>query len=190
MEHQPNIPNHEMCLLTPASCPFACSCVHAQDHYAGLDFVQGPVYVVYDHPLGPIVYWEDEPASVAQIKTTEDGVIEVSPPGVDAPRLLIYLEADDRLAKVVDLEYQRDPRLPNEQAYNKSKATESPIEITFRNGLYFTYADGIASATYLGETVPVAGSEGRYRIETADFEAGIAFGPMWNGKVYQYLREK
>lgn len=73
-----------------------CTCVRAQDHYDGLDFVQGPVYIVYDHPLGTIVYWEDDPVSVAQITTTDNGVIEVSPPRVAAHRLLIYLSADDR----------------------------------------------------------------------------------------------
>lgn len=169
---------------------FLCTSGRAQEHYAGLEYVQGPTYTVYDHPVGPKVYWKGEPASITQITTTEDGPIEVAPPGSANPRLLIYVSDDNRLVRVVDLEYESDPRQPHATVASATRAITKPIEISFKNGLYFYFSEGKASATFRGQPLPVTGSAGRYRIETDEFEAGIAFGPQWNGNVYHYLREK
>lgn len=186
----PNEPTMQQVLLTLLFTVFLLTCVRAQDHFEGIDYVQGPEYVVYDHPAGPIVYWDDVPAAATQLRTTEEGIIEVLPPGTTTPRLLIYLTANQRVAKVIDLEYSRDPRLPSKPVTAVDYDAAGPIEVSFSNGLEFTYADGQASASLGGTPIPVTGEKGRYRIDTDEFEAGVAFGPEYGTQVYQYLRVK
>lgn len=165
-----------------------CTCVRAQNHDDKLAYVEGPVYKVINAATGPVVLWKGEPAAADQIRTDANGNLEVYPPDSDEPRLLITLQKDGTLEAVTDLAYQTDSRKP--LAEPKEKYTDGPVRVNFANGLCFSYSDGEASASFAGHPVPVTGSKGRYRIETEDYEAGIAFGPMWGNKVYQYLKEK
>ena len=64
----------------------------------------------------------------------------------------------------------------------------SPLVITFSNGLIMSIHPGSASAKLAGTPLPVTGREGRYRVITSDFEAGVAV--QANGKLYKYLRHK
>ncbi|MEM6772572.1 MAG: hypothetical protein AAF597_18485 [Bacteroidota bacterium] len=166
-----------------------CTCVRAQSSHDALSYVQGPTYKVINHPSGPKVFWDDEPISITQIKNLERGLIAITPPEATEARLLISIAPDNRLLKVVDLAYERDPRLPQSDKVASPITTED-LEVNFTNGLKFKFADGTASATFEGKSVTVTGSAGRYRMETESFEAGVAFGPQWEGKVYQYLTKK
>ncbi|MEO0685607.1 MAG: hypothetical protein AAFY76_11335 [Cyanobacteria bacterium J06649_11] len=62
-------------------------------------------------------------------------------------------------------------------------------EFTFGNGLIITVTDGEASATYQGESLEVTGSDGRYRVMSETFEAGVAFGPNYRVGGYKYLKK-
>lgn len=154
-------------------------------------YVQGPVYKVINDASGPVILWEGKAASPDQIVRSAPDLITVYPPHSFDPRLLIYLQPNGRLKEVIDLEYE--PRPADRPAVAAAKAAafknRQPVRVDFRNGLVFTFEDGMPAASLRGELLPVTGANGRYRIVTEAFEAGVAFGPEYGATVYQYLKE-
>lgn len=154
-------------------------------------YVQGPVYKVINAAEGPVILWEGKAASPDQIVRSAPDLITVYPPHSFDVRLLIYLQPNGRLKEVIDLEYEPHPADRPAAVAAKAAAFQAmePVRVDFRNGLVFTFENGMPAASLRGELLPVTGENGRYRINTDAFEAGIAFGPAYGATVYHYLRE-
>lgn len=178
------------------------------DHLA---YVAGPEYKVTNQENGFTVEWNGAPAKPEQIKRVDDREVHILNPAGDV-RLVIYLWPSGAYSAVVDLKYTnptayfarqaRDHEdgageLRNEE-YQKSDEDRRERaesfdwmayrEFVFQNGMQITISAGVAKATLNGETLEVTGSRGRYRVKTATFEAGLAFGPNYPENGYQYLR--
>lgn len=178
-------------LLTILYFIFGAWSLQAQSVNDDTPYIQGPVYKVINAGNGPVILWEGKLAAEEQLIRESDELITVSPPGSDEPRLLVYLRDDGRLDRIVDLEYQRDDRLPV-QDYPMLSTDEyiEPINITFENGMIFTYDDGNASFNLAGEELDFTGVKGSYRVKTEGFEAGVSFRTRDGKKVYHYFTVK
>ena len=77
--------------------------------------------------------------------------------------------------------------LPTTTTTTTTTTLDKPVEVRFANGLVVRVEQGRASAKQAGRDLPVTGGDGRYRVTTADYEAGVAV--MSDGRVWRYLRE-
>lgn len=157
----------------------------------GPAYVQGPVYKVINASQGPVILWEGRPVVKGQVVNTAPDLLTVYPPNDTEARLLVYLRPDGRMKRVVDLAYEHDPRKKGSATESEEVAYDNagPLELTFKNGMHFTYENGVASAYLDGEWLTVTGRKGAYRIQTDTFEAGVSFRAVPGSKVYWYFKD-
>lgn len=175
--------------------------------------VQGENYKIADQPGGPVITWNGRPATPEQLITPNENEIRLLDPTSGEEQVVIFLTPDGQIRKVIDLAYssvteadyaeqrKAETNYQNDQVDKRaglkkihpititdnSFALTGELEVKFKNGLVFQLKNGKAEA-YLGtEKIEVIGESGRYRIETTNFEAGVAFDPSTGKKVYKYL---
>lgn len=178
-------------------------------------YVQGEDYKVTNRVGGPEITWNDEPARPDQLLIPSENEIRILDPVTGEERVVVFLLPDGQIRKVVDLAYSsvtesdRREQRRIETAYDEAKEkkreglpkieqpssdissnnfdTNGVLEVEFENGLVFNFANGVATAYWGTQKIEVTGKEGRYRMETTAFEAGVAFNPQTGNRVYKYL---
>ena len=173
-------------LLTSSELPAQTS---HRSHDHGLDYVQGPEYKVIDTPEGLRVFWRGEPLQREQARRTgEYEFVVLDDAGED--RLIIRLNEDETLDRVIDLKYADRPSAEAAPPEPEPEAAQRrQVEVVFKNGLIFRYENGTATAELPGVAVRLEGRAGRYRIYGPDFAAGVSFGRT-DRPVYRYFSPK
>lgn len=166
----------------------------AQTHHSnppgGLEYVQGPEYKVIDTPDGLRVFWRGEPLEREQARRTgEYEFVVLDEDGQD--RLMVRLNEDESLDRVIDLKYTDRPADMAASAPNNPEESvlRREVEVVFKNGLVFRYESGRATAELPGVELRLEGQDGRYRVYGPDFEAGVSFGRT-DEHVYRYFTPK
>lgn len=154
-------------------------------------YAVGATYLIRNSPTGPVVYWDGELAAEELFTWETERMVTVNPPTSIKPRLVLYLFEDGRVDYVVDLKFQRHPLLPlptvREDGTDKKM---DAVAYTFENGVTFSYEAGIPRFVLNNEELAYTGENGYYRVHSADFDAGISFGPDYGSRIFHYFTRK